>query len=106
MRFLRALMEELPFAELEPDDGLVSALPSGQPIQALKARDGHCAAVYFAGAGKRTEHLRRLGDRRWRGWWFDPRTGGKSEMTGFEKAGPEWGPPSADDWVLVLRRET
>ena len=107
MIFLRKLVESRPFFSRIPDQSLIvgDAGKGGLHLQATRDREGTYALVYFPLNDLTAKiDLGRLSAKRFRAWWFDPRTGVGSLIGGFEGGGQREfrTPPQGPDWVLVL----
>ena len=105
MRFLRRLITSRPMLERVPDQSLLQETSAGaERVQATRGSD--YAFVYSAAGKPFTVNLGRLGGRRLRAAWFDPRNGESALVGSFENVGARrFVPPSrgrGQDWVLLL----
>jgi len=108
MQHARALFESGPYFDRLPDPSLVEPPNTTGPeyVAACRAPDGRYALVYFPAGNPATLRTFLLQGPRLSVTWYDPRTG-------FQHAGADievssWMttafiPPSAEDWILVLR---
>jgi Protein of unknown function (DUF4038)/Putative collagen-binding domain of a collagenase len=107
MEFLKDLMLSRPYFSRIPDQSLIAGDPGkgGLHLQATRDKDGRYVFVYFPMNDQTaTLDLRKLPAKRWKAWWYDPRTG-IATLIGYFDGGstkefrtPAYGP----DWVLVL----
>ena len=104
---LRQLLDGRPWQQLVPDrKGQMTA----DAAAAARTPDGKLAIIYVTSPKALTIDLRKVGPRRIRGTWFDPRTGATHAGPRAEGAGKlPFVPPTAagvdrteQDWVLIL----
>jgi hypothetical protein len=114
MTHLRALYESVPWWELEPrPDALEVRGFSTYMLRPLAKAAGDDVYVIYFGRGLQPEVsvslLEAPSGARYAGHWFDPRTGGTVALEDLLVVadGPMQLPPrpSAEDWVMVLRRQ-
>jgi len=107
VQFLRALVESRPFFSRIPDQTLIAgdAGHGGLHMQATRDTGGTYAFVYIPANDQAVKlNLTRLHGRKFRAWWYDPRTGVGTMIGTLDGAlerefrTPSYGP----DWVLVL----
>jgi hypothetical protein len=113
LRYLRTLLESRPMFTRIPDQWLIANDYKGtvDRIQACRASDGRYAYVYTATGSKLHVRLvdrlyQKVSGKMVRAAWFNPRTGGTTEIGTLDKKDfMEFTPPSSgrgNDWVLVL----
>jgi hypothetical protein len=107
MQYLRRLIESRPFFSRIPDQKLIAsdAGVGGLHIQATRDAEGTYAFVYFPMNDVTTRlDLSRLGPRKLRAWWFDPRTGVGTLIGTLDGADKNEfrTPPYGPDWVLAI----
>jgi len=107
MRYLKELMLSRPYFSRIPDQSLLVGGPGngGLHLQATRDRDGRYIFVYFPMNDQTaTLDLAKLTAKRWKMWWYDPRTGFPKYVGEIEggKAQEFRSPPYGPDWVLVL----
>ncbi len=108
MHHLRALMESRPFLTRIPDQSLIagSAGEGLHYMQATRDESGCYAMLYVPEAGCRvTVDTSKLSGERLKAWWYDPRTGRATGVTGEFPVGGRLeftAPVEGPDWVLVL----
>jgi uncharacterized protein DUF4038/collagenase-like protein with putative collagen-binding domain len=107
MQYLRRLIESRPFFSRIPDQKLIAsdAGSGGLHIQATRDMDGTYALVYFPLNDMTAQlDLSRLGPRKLRAWWFDPRTGVGILIDTIDAAAQREfrTPPYGPDWVLAI----
>lgn len=108
MRHLRTLIESRPYLSRVPDPTLVvDALAGADHIAATR---GEGYAFVYSGQGRKFRvRMDRVGARRLKASWFNPRSGAVEEFGVFDGTGEhEFTCPSegfGSDWVLVLDAE-
>ena len=110
MRHLRALIESRPPFSLVPDQRLIAGDTGagGEHVQAARAADGGYAFVYQPVGREVTVRTSLLAGDALDARWYDPRTGGWTEIGRFPRSDTRaFTPPTPGvwtDWVLVLDR--
>lgn len=114
MQYARRLLESRPFLTRIPDDSLLvpdrvrTSVPGAGRSRFVATRDqaGTYAMIYAPVGRPFTVRLSALADKRFRAWWFNPRTGQATTLGEFPNAGDRrFVPPDLGeelDWVLVL----
>ncbi len=114
MRFGRRLIESRPFLSRIPDDSVVvpDKVPTAVPgtgtrhFAATRDSDGSFAMVYVPVGRSFKVRLDKVGGKKVKAWWFDPRKGTANAIGVFPGSGEhEFTPPEKGellDWVLVL----
>ncbi len=111
MQYVRALIESRPFLIRVPgQDALASDAGTGTDrVQATRGADGSYLFVYSASGKPFTVNMDKIGGRRAKAHWYDPRTGKVEQAGTHPTTGTrEFTPPSngkGNDWVLVLDDE-
>lgn len=108
MQHLRTCYESVPWWRLEPRPEALK--PAGDVL--VKADGAQTLVLYYEANGKVPESARLTAPSpkaRYRGEWFDPRTGQLTPLAEPLAADTDGLPlprrPDAQDWVLLLRRE-
>lgn len=103
VRFMRGLIES-PWYSGVPDPSLINNAGDGMSrIQAMRGRDGDYMIAYTPNGRPISANLRSLSGDRLEAFWFDPRTGTRTDIRNVRKsASVTFQPPSAADWVLVV----
>jgi len=108
-----ALFRSRPWYDLEPDRTHQFVVEghgesgADEGVQAAVTRDRTTVVAYLP-AGRREVRvdLERLPGRRFRAWWFDPRTGIAASPLPFDRSGSRtFAPPAEGDFVLVIDDE-
>ena len=103
---LRRLMESRPFFSRIPDQSILVANPAerGSHMRATRDEAGRYAFVYTPLTQPITVRLDWAAEETIRAWWYNPRTGGATEIGRFAAAGQLTFQPPIDgpDWVLVI----
>jgi hypothetical protein len=108
MKHLKSLMESRPYLTRIPDQNLVSVGVRGgnDYVMATRSTDGSYAFLYYPTGGSVDVRLNWMRAKRFRAWWYDPRTGEAKEIGEFpHKSNMRFFPPTKgekEDWVLVL----
>jgi hypothetical protein len=100
LKHLRAFFESLPFAELEPQGGVVEdgfALAGSGRLVIYLARGGAVEVTMAAGSNAAGSYTSS---------WFDPRTGRSSDGPRLSGGKNSVTAPSAEDWVLSVQSES
>ncbi len=106
-QYLRRLMLSRPYFDRVPDNSLIvgGQGEGADHVQATRG-DGY-AFVYIPTGGKVTVDAAKLGSKKLRAWWYDPRTGTARKIMdtpgfGTRALDPPGKPGRGNDWVLVL----
>jgi hypothetical protein len=108
MKYLKHLMEALPMSERQPDQSMITnAYDSSRRVQALRGKD--YVVVYSASGESFEVDLRKIGGKRFRALWLDPRTGARFPLPIIPaNTKRTFTPPSKgmyNDWALVILDE-
>jgi hypothetical protein len=110
----RRLVESRPFLTRIPDDSVIvtdrvpTSVPGAGRYRFVATRDssGSYAMVYVPAGRAFKVRMDKIGGKKVKAWWFNPRTGEATVIGEFPNAGErEFQPPDpgeALDWVLVL----
>lgn len=112
MGHLRRLMESLPFWTLQPDFDLFTAMPnsSGRETLVARTKNGSLIVAYTPYGDALDIPKDRL-PKRYRAYWFDPRTGTRfafqpETMGDALRFDPPFDPEQGNDWVLLVQADT
>ncbi len=110
----RRLIESRPILTRIPDDDLIvtdrvaTSVPGAGRYRFVATRDSEGTyAMFYAPVGRAFKvHMDKITGQKVKAWWFNPRTGGSTEIGEFQNKGErEFVPPEPGeqlDWVLVL----
>lgn len=107
MQHLKNLMLSRPFFERIPDQTLVAG-ENGTRYEYIAATRGKGYAMFYTYTGRPiAANLNSISGKKFRAWWFHPRTGTAQSIGTFAKTGsrtftPPGTPSPGNDWVLVL----
>ncbi len=103
MRYLRGLVESRP--RVEPAAGVAGAWSTGR-VEAALAADSSTLMAYTVGGREIDVDLTAVAGDTVQPWWFNPRTGGVTELDAVQSEGTAvFTPPGrgdAQDWILVV----
>lgn len=108
MGYLRQLLTQRSFHQLEPDQSLMASDPGtgADHARAALAQDRSYALIYLPTGKPVQVRLSKIRGRQVRAWWFNPRQGVAEHIGDFTAEGEqEFVPPTSgrnNDWVLVL----
>jgi hypothetical protein len=111
MRYLRRLIEALPFQTQRPDLALLDFEQTKPWEMCLALRGAGYALVYTPTGRTLVVRLDKLGLPKVAAWWFDPRTGQTTSLGTLPADGRRAFDPPGDeqpgnDWVLILQDPT
>ncbi|WBL24662.1 glycoside hydrolase family 140 protein [Zunongwangia sp. HGR-M22] len=111
MQYLKELMLNYPYFDRKPDSALV--VNSGERYDYLPATSGDAYSMIYTYNGRTIEiDVKKLQFDDFEAYWFDPRTGKKSEIKKLPKIqngmitfDPEGEKEAGNDWVLILEKK-
>ena len=107
MQWLKKLMLSRPYFERVPDQGIIAGQNGSRYDYVIATRGTGYAFVYSYSGRPFEVRMGRISGKTVRASWFDPRTGGPTEIGAFPNTGtrtftPPGNPQPGNDWVLVL----
>jgi hypothetical protein len=110
VKHLKSLMLSRPFLERISDQSMIVSEQEENNDYTVATRDanGTYAMIYFPQGEKREISLENLSGKRFKSWWFDPRTGNSFEGSSITNKTIEIKPPTyglGNDWILVVDME-